>query len=56
MVIIHNDIQKGLAPRLYVVSSHISQSVLNMKILNFFPSIINIQQLSLEFITETVLH
>lgn len=37
-VIINNNIQKSVAPGLYVVGSHISQSVLNTKILNFSPT------------------
>lgn len=49
-------IQKGVAPGLYVVGSHICQSVLNTKILNFSPRIINIQQLPLELTAKAILH
>lgn len=52
----NNDIQKAVAPGLYVVGSHISQSVLNTKILHFSPRIINIQQLSLELFPKTIIH
>lgn len=52
----NDDIYKGSSTWIIRSSSHINQSALNMEILNCFRATIHTQQLSLELITETILH